>query len=296
MSSSVDPLVAPSSGRSFRTGWSQHPGSALRGLSVARETGTALVWDDAGTLYLFNRAGELQARTKAAGALTAASISDDGSVLAAVGERGEIWRLTPDLQPRGGIRIRQRATACALDPFGSYLAVADGGGELHVFNAAGKRVSGTRTPRPLRHLVFIPEQPLLLGAADFGFVGCFELTGRCVWRDAFVSHIGGMAVDSAGSRILMACFSDGLRCYGLDGRALDAVRFDFPCRLVTQSCDGRRALVCDLGSQLRIVDQDGVMRTSWELDAVPVALALGPLGETYWAAFEDGQIAAAQLT
>jgi hypothetical protein len=296
MSSYVDPLDAPSRGRSVRAAWSQYPGSALRGLSVARESGAALVWDAAGIVYLLNRVGELQARAKAAGALTAACISDDGTTVAAVGEHGEIWRLKPDLQPHSGIRIGRRATACALDPFGLNLAVADGNGELHVFNAAERRICGAQTPRPLQHLAFIPEQPLLIGCADFGFVGCFGLTGKCAWRDAFVSHISGVATNGDGSRILVACYSDGLRRYDFKGRSLETTRFDSPCRLTTQSYDGRRALVCDLGSRVRILDQDGVMRTSWELDAVPVGLAIGALGENYWAAFGDGRITSAQLT
>jgi hypothetical protein len=201
----------------------------------------------------------------------------------------------PDLRPRGFIRLQQRATACALDPFGKFLAVADAGGELHVFDAADELVCRTLTPRPLLHLAFIPEKQLIVGCADFGLVACFDLTGRCVWRDGLVSHIGGLAVNGDGSRIVLACFSDGLRCYDQDGQQKPPVRSAAHCRLVALSYDGRRALVGGLESQVWIADIEGKVRTSHELEGVPTALVLAPLADSFLTALPDGRIIAVQL-
>jgi WD40 repeat protein len=295
MSSSVERLDAHSSDRSWRPSWSLRLGAPPRGFSILRETGTALVWDAHSSLYVVSRAGELQARTRAGGVVTAACAADDGSALAAVGERGEVWRLKPDLTPRGVVRFKQRATACALDSFGNYLAVADSGGELRIFNAAGKTVCRTSTPRPLFHLAFIPEQRLLIGCADFGFIGCFDIKGRCVWRDGLVSHVGGLAVNGDGSRIVLACFSDGLRCYNLDGKQQPPVPADEPCRLVATSYDGRRTIICGRGSRICVLDGDGDIRTSHELDAVPTAVALTPLADTFLATVSDERLIAVQI-
>src|SRR5262249_14015304 len=158
-----------------------------------------LAWDARSSLFLVNRSGELQARTTSSGVVTGTCVADDGSACAAIGERGEVWQLTPDLTPRWGSTLPKRATACALDPFGCYLAVADAAGGMHFFDARGRLVSRTQTPRPLVHLAFIPEEPFVVGCADFGFVGCFEPTGRCAWRDGLVAHVGGIAVNGDGS-------------------------------------------------------------------------------------------------
>jgi hypothetical protein len=270
-------------------------GAAPRGLSLARETGGLLAWDNSNSLYLLNRVGELQARAAAGGALTAASYSDDGSTLVAVGARGEVWRLMPDLRRHGTVLLKHPATACALDPFGRYLAVADVGGELHVYGAADEIVCRSQTPRPLLHLAFIPEKPLLVGCADFGLVTCFDLTGRCVWRDGLVCHVGGLAVNGDGSRIILACYSDGIRSYDTAGKQKSPIRSELSSRLVALSYDGRRALVGGLGSQVWLMDSEGRVRSSHELDTVPTALALSPLADSFVAALADGRIVAVHL-
>src|SRR5262245_48780396 len=156
MSSSVVPSDSSSGRTSGKLLWSQRLAATPRGLCVAREAGWLLAWDAGNVLYLMNRSGELQGRAAAAGSLTAAGAADDGSACAAVGERGEVWRLTPDLMPRWSSRLPDRATACALDPFGRYLAAADASGGLHFFDLKGKLAGRTKTPRPLVHLAFIP--------------------------------------------------------------------------------------------------------------------------------------------
>jgi hypothetical protein len=266
-----------------------------RGLLVAREAGWLLAWDAGNVLYLISRAGELQGRTAATASLTAACAADDGSSFASVGEHGEIRRLTPDLMSRWSGRLPHRVTACALDPFGRYLAAADAGGGLHLFDSRGKLVSRTQTPRPLVHLAFIPEEPLLVGCADFGFIGCFEPSGKCVWRDGLVAHVGGMAVAGDGSWIALACFTDGLRSYSLDGRQQAPVPMAEPCRQVALSYDGKRALVAALGSQVFVVDREGQTRSTHDLEAAPAAVGMAALGDVFFAALVDGAITAVQL-
>src|SRR5260370_39821431 len=82
--------------------WITSADFAIRAISLARETGTLLVRDESQTLSLIDPRGSLQARLKFAG-LAAASASDDGSALAAVGSAGQRWWLGPGLQaPWGG--------------------------------------------------------------------------------------------------------------------------------------------------------------------------------------------------
>jgi hypothetical protein len=295
MSSSVVPSDPSSQNATGQMIWSLRLAAVPRGLSLAREAGWMLVWDAGNVLYLVNRAGQLQGRTTAAGPLSAACAADDGSACACASERGEMWRLTPDLMPRWSSRLPNGAVACALDPFGRKLAVADASCGLHFFDLNGKVVGHTQTPRPCVHLAFIPEEPLLIGCADFGFIGCFELSGNCVWRDGLVANVGGMGVNGDGSRIVLACYTDGLRSYSLDGRQHAAIPLAEPCRQVALSYDGKRALVAGLSSRVFVVDREGQTVSTHDLDASPVAVGMTALGDVFFAALADGRLTAVQL-
>src|SRR5262249_21900597 len=100
MSSSVhppDPVPARPAPRSL---WSVRLASAPRGMSLARETGSLLAWDESDSIYLVNRSGELQGRSRPPGGAVAACHADDGSACAAIGARGEVVWLKPDLTAR----------------------------------------------------------------------------------------------------------------------------------------------------------------------------------------------------
>jgi hypothetical protein len=239
--------------------------------------------------------GELQGRTKAPGNVVAACCADDGSACVVVDEDGQIWRLTPDLMPRGMLRVPGRAVACAMDTFGYFIAIADSAGGLHLLDRDGKPVARARTPRPLLHLAYVPEEPLLLGAADYGLVACFDAKGKCIWRDGLVANVGGMAVSGGGSRILLASYSDGLRSYALDGRQQPPRPVGEPCRLVALSYEGRRALVGGFRPHALLVDAEGQTLACHALAEPPVALALTALGEVCIVALADGLMQAIQL-
>ena len=99
--------------------------------------------------------------------------------------------LAPDLAPRWERTLPQRGMAVALDPFGQYLAAADGRGGLTLYDHNGKARWNAPNARPLQHLAFIPERPALAAAADFGLVACYGVAGNVLWRDAPVAHTGG---------------------------------------------------------------------------------------------------------
>jgi hypothetical protein len=271
--------------------WSQTTSASLCGLSLARERGWVLAWDAQHWLYLFNQAGQRQAQRPAPTALSAACCADDGSCYAATGVDGPVWLLAPDLTPRWE-RSVSRPVALALDPFGQYLAVAAGDGTLHVFDRTGRSRWQTANPRPLRHLAFVPERPVLVGSADFGLVACFDATGRCLWRDGLVAHVGSLATTGDGSMVALACFTEGLCCYALEPRRQWLVPQAAPCRLAAVSYSGDQLLTAGLDPRLFLRERAGAVRGEFTLDRSPVALALGALGEIAFAALPDGKIVA----
>jgi hypothetical protein len=264
-------------------------------LALARENGWLLAWDEHDWLYLLNRQGHRQAQRHLPAPLTEACAAADGSAYAAVGGDGEVWWLAPDLMPRWERKVPHRALAVAMDPLGQYLAVADVRGALYLFDCRGRTVSRGESPRPLQHLAFVPEAPLLLGCADYGLLACFDPKGACVWREGLVVHVGALTVSGDGEHIVLACYSEGLRRYSRKGRKLDRLPLTEPCSLVTLTHDGRGMLVAGLSNQLLRLDGEGRALCSYALEKPAAALALGALGDEAYAACTGGPLLALDL-
>jgi hypothetical protein len=259
-------------------------------LALARERGWVLTWDANHWIYLLNRTGGRQAQWRTPAKLITACCAEDGSAYAAVGGGGEVWWLAPDLMPRWQRTLPQPATAAALDPFGQYLAVADQGSQLHLFNPRGKTVFRIPSPRPLHYLAFVPAAPFLVGSADYGLVACFDPAGKLLWRDGLVANVGSLAVTGDGSQIILACFSEGLQCYSAQGQNQGRLPVPEPCRLAALTFDGQLMLAAGMGQQLHLLDSKGRVLGTHILDQPAAALALGPLGEYAVVALADGPV------
>jgi hypothetical protein len=275
--------------------WSHHLPAQPRGLALARERGWVLAWDTHHWICLLNRAGDRQAQWHTPGKLVAACCADDGSAYAAVGGKGEVWWLAPDLMPRWERAIPDPATAVAMDCLGQYLAVADARSNLHLLDLTGRTVFRVQSPRPLHHLAFVPAAPLLVGCADYGLVACFESTGKLLWRDGLVAHIGSLAVTGDASQIALACFSEGIQRYTGAGAKIDRLTLPEPCHLAALSFDGRQLLVAGLGNQIRLLDPQGQTLATHIFDQPAAALSLGALGDRAVAALIDGPVVGLSL-
>jgi hypothetical protein len=270
--------------------WSQKIAAPLRGLVLARERGWVLAWDAADQLHVWDRLGRRQAQRQAPADLTVAACADDGASFAAVGEQGQVWLLAPDLTPRWQRSVTRRGSAVALDPFGGHVAVADGGGGLHVFDHRGGAVWQVATPRPLRHLAFIPEKPVLAVSADFGLVACFDAAGKCLWRDGLVANVGSLAVSGDGGRIVLACFTEGLCCYAVDRPNPERLAQAAPCHLGAVSYAGDVLLTAGLKSQVALRDRQGAAQQEFTAESTIAALALGALGDFAVLGLAEGQV------
>ena len=270
--------------------WSVPLQGSPRGLSLAREKGWLLAWDDNQWLYLLNHTGQPQGQSRQRNAITVACCADNGSALAAVGSLGQIWWLAPDLSVRWERSLPARPVTAAIDPFGQYLAVSDVRGGLRVFDCHGRPVLETQSPRPFHHLAFVPGAAYLVGSADFGLVACLTLKGDWVWRDGLVIHVGSLAVTATGDQIICACFTEGLHRYALTGGKLAPFSTVEPWRLAATSFDGQRILVGGLSPRLHLLDSAGKTVRTFTLDAPPVALTIDPLGQGGYVALPDNRI------
>lgn len=272
--------------------WSRKIAAPPRGLALARERGWLLVWDADRGLHLFDRSGNLQAHVQTPAPLVHACCADDGQSFAAVGAGGQVWLLAPDLTPRWERSVPQRGAAVALDPFGHYLAAADGEGGLCLFDRKGRSRWRVSHARPLHHVAFVPERPALAASADFGLVTCLDLTGNGLWRDGPLAHVGTLTVSGDGTVIALACFSDGLHSYSLAGPKRRGLGDAGACRLAAVSYDGQALLTDDLEQHLRLWDAVGSVHTAHALDGKPAGLALGATGEEAAVALADGRVLA----
>src|SRR5947207_3662794 len=272
----------------FHTAWTHALANPTRGLALAREKGWVLAWDSQGWLYLLNQAGERQAQMHAPGKLAAAACADDGSAYVAVGARGEIWWLAPDLHSRWERSVPHPVTALALVPFGQYLAVADAGSNLSVFDCQGRPGVHFQSPRSLHHLAFVPTAPYILAGSDYGLAACFDLKGKLVWRDGLVAHIGSLTASGSGESVIFACFTEGLQCYSLGGKNLGRQPLIEPCRLAMLTYDGGHLLVAGMGARLHWLDAEYRILSTHALEKPAAAVGLTPLGDRAVIAGTDG--------
>ena len=269
--------------------WSASVPAAVRGLTLAREAESLLVRDARHNLSLFNSRGELQGR-RTWKEMAAGCLADDGSAMAAVAADRVYW-LAQDLSTRWEKKLQARGIAASLDPFGQYLAVSDQKAGLSLFSRTGSLLGVFQIPRALQHLAFLPALPLLMAAADFGWVGGLDLTnGKWVWSDRPVSQIGGLAVAASGDPTILACFSEGLRGYGPDGGNRFSLHLPKPCGLVARSFSGDIGVAAGLGKECFGFNRNGTITQTKELFHSPTALALSALGHRLVCGFADGTV------
>jgi hypothetical protein len=275
--------------------WTRRTEARLTGLSYAREAGLVLAWDVGQRLTLWDRSGQRQAQTTLLVPPVVAAISDDGSQIAAAGPNGEIWWLDPDLKFQFDLTLKSAPLALALDPLGDYLAVSGRERRTHLFNRLGKELAAFETARPLHHLVFVPSQARILGAADYGFIGCFEASGRCLWRDSPLTHVGSLSCDGTGSTILLACFSQGLRWYDHSGKLAAQVPTETPCRRADISFDGDLVLAASESASLSLLNRQGRVLETLATPQNVAALVLGALGEMGVFGLPTGDVTAVSI-
>jgi hypothetical protein len=182
----------------------------------------------------------------------------------------------------------------AVDGFGRRVAVADAGG-VTVFDHDGREVWRAETPRPLVHLAFVPELPVLLGAAEYGLVCAFNDTGEVMWRDGLVAHVGALAVTGDGSRAVLACFTDGLNCYAATSSKRAALARAAPSRLAALDYRGEVLLTTGLANELAKRGPEGDVRSVLMLPANALSLAVEALGAGAVAALADGTLVGVEV-
>src|SRR5262245_60057776 len=162
------------------TAWTVVTDSPLKGLALAREAGTILAWDEGNQLYLLNVQGESLSYSRVPNRILAGAISDDGSLIALLVEADEagLLVLNADFAVELERPAPSEASFVSIDPHGRYLAMGTRHNLLYVINRFGRPACRLETMEPVSHLCFVPDRPLMVGAAAFGMLLCVALESR----------------------------------------------------------------------------------------------------------------------
>ncbi|MGO9916854.1 MAG: hypothetical protein ACLQIB_19415 [Isosphaeraceae bacterium] len=269
--------------------WTLVTDSPLKGLTLAREAGTILVWDEGNQLYLFDRDGESHSISRVPNKIQAGTISDDGSLIALVVDADEAWLMLLDADFNVAVEraAPSEATSIAVDPHGRYLAVGTRLNAVHFINRFGRPAGRLETTEPLSHLCFVPDRALVLGAAAFGMligialepgVLAGKLEAEIVWQDRLMSNVGRLAVNGDGAMILASCFTLGVQRFDLHGRNEGSYHLGGTVSQSVSDFPGRTIAASTLEGDLAVMNSAGNVRWRTRLSRPVVALEIDPLG------------------
>jgi hypothetical protein len=162
---------------------------------------------------------------------------------------------------------------------------------VQLISAGGQGLWKMTTPRPLRHLTFVPERPVVLGCADFGLVVCLDAAGQVRWRDGLVATVGSLAVSGDGAAAVLACYSDGLYVCGPDGPpARQSCLPGGTAARAALSYAGDKLLVAGIDHRLWLAAMDGTVLGQLAADGPVVGVGLAPLADYAVVALGEGRV------
>ncbi len=279
--------------------WTIVTDSPLLGLSFAREGGLLLAWDDASHLYLIDSDGDRRYESRAPERILSAAISDDGSLVAVLLARSRLILLGPELEPIIERAAPSDATTLAVDPHGRFVAIATKSNETHLLNKYGKTTHKFETRQTLVHLKFVPSQPILLGAANYGLMVAVELSevqlsggidAEILWEEKISTSVGRLACTGDGGMILTSCHTHGVQRYDQDGENEGSYHLGGTVSHAVPDFAGRMIAVATSEGEVAVLNSAGNVRWKTKVARGPIALEPDGLGRFLFYGLPTGEI------
>jgi len=267
--------------------WTVVTDAPLKGMALAREAGAVFAWDEADQLYRVDASGEFQSVARAPGKVIGAAISDDGTLVALLGEGANLWLLDGDFEP-----IHERSSiadpiSIAIDPHGRYVAVGSRINVVQFYTRHAKAAGKFETKQPLSSIVFVPDKLFLLGIGAYGSIagiglvprgGTGSLDGSIAWYEPLMSGVGRLATTGDGGMILIACYTHGIQRFDIEGHAEGAYHLGGSAAQAVPDFAGRTIAVSTLEGELAILSGAGNVRWRTTLNRPAIALETDALG------------------
>jgi hypothetical protein len=271
----------------------------LLGLALAREAGTMVAWDEVGQILLLNALGERLTATRAPARIISASISDDGSLVAALVEGSRLLLLGSELEPISDRSSITDPISLSIDPHGRYVAVPAKSCATQFYNRYGKTAGRFDTLQPMAHLRFVPDRPMMLGASSYGTLIGFDLSsgGRggldcdIRWQQQLMSNIGRLTTTGDGGMVLASCYTHGVQRYDARGHNEGAYHLGGTASHAVPDFAGRTIAVATTEGEISILNQGGNVRWKTAVSRSPVALECDALGRYIIYGLPTGEIA-----
>jgi hypothetical protein len=266
--------------------WTVVTDAPLKGLGLMREAGRIVAWDESDGLAMFDPRGERVWASRAPGAVLAGAVSDDGSLVALLGESRRLWLFGPDLELIADREAVADPIGLAVDPHGRYVAVSSRMSQTHLYTRYGRKSGEFETLQPLAHVAFVPSEARLIGAAGHGSLFGIELvpTGRgrlhaeVAWRESLLSNVGKLALTGDGGTIVASCFIHGVQRFDANGRGEGSYHLGGTAVLATPDFVGRTIAAATQEGELFLLNRAGNIRWKTALPRPAIALELEPLG------------------
>jgi hypothetical protein len=279
------------------TAWTVVTDLPLKGLSLAREAGRLLAWDEGGQVSIYGVDGDLQATTRMSETIVAGAISDDGSLIALVGAGQRLWLLDRSLERTTDRGTVPDPSCLAVDPHGRYVAVASKVNVTQIYNRYGKQAGKFETRQPLAHLLFVPDRPFLMGTAAYGTIAGIDLGVRggklspeVVWQENLTSNVGRLACTGDASMILVACYTHGIQRYDLRGHNDGSYHLGGSTSHAVPDFAGTLIAVTTLENELAVLSAGGAVRWRTGLPRAANSLAVDALGSYLIYGLPTGEI------
>lgn len=266
--------------------WTVLTDSPLAGLSLAREAGMLLAWDDDDRLYVLDLNGQRRAAGRAEAKVLAAAISDDGSLVALLMQGSRLSLLGGDLEPIADRAAITEGISLAVDPHGRFAVVASKVNVVQVYNRHGKPAGKFDTFLPFVHMKFIADRPMLIGANSHGLISGIELSdagggridGEEVWRQQPMSNIGRLTASGDGGMVLASCFIHGVQKFDARGHSEGSYHLGGTASHAVPDFAGRSIAVATTEGEIALLNNRGNVRWKSGLARPVIALEIDALG------------------
>ncbi|MEZ6126914.1 MAG: hypothetical protein R3C49_27670 [Planctomycetaceae bacterium] len=259
-------------------------------MALAREHRSIVLGTGSGQLIQLNQQGQQKRRERGFDGVHSVAVADNGQFAAVALEKGQLVCLDSKLKTQWKVDVNGEILGLAVSPFGSHIAVSTDALRLYVVTTEKKEVCRVEVAHPLWHLKFLNESPHIIAAAEFSYLGRFQLNGREDWNVRIVNNVGDMDVTGCGTTIALAAYNHGIQIMDQFGEQEGSFAVEGVPGKVSMAANRRRLAALTLEHHVIWMNFEGNVLWSCDMsDDPPHSIAAGPLADRLFLATQSGR-------